>query len=256
MDEHAIGITDTKRIHTQSGYVTYSFSDVPFKVAKLTYELFENESFQYVFEPYYDVIDGFDHLDIPGLDLSLRKPVYFRVNMTPVFVSERVPPKNRANLRDELKEEGLDYYSPFLFLLDSKRTYGGDRLSLKSQDYYDQRISRLKDTDDIYKTISNTLRRLAARLEFKIGSLQVNEANRTVLIRNYIHLYALVGRHYDDRSKGGKGRRKHDVSWIALEEAYKLHSNGVITIEEAVNRSGLNSKRTYYRRVKEMRDNK
>ena len=39
-----------------------------------------------------------------------------------------------------------------------------------------------------------------------------------------------------------------------LEENHKLYSNGVITIEEAVKQSGLSSKRTYYRRIKEMKE--
>ena len=55
------------------------------------------------FEPYYDVLDAFPTLDIPGIDLSLKLKVYYRSNFMPVFVSERIIPKNRVNLQEELK---------------------------------------------------------------------------------------------------------------------------------------------------------
>ncbi|MCF7931705.1 MAG: hypothetical protein K9K93_00865 [Acholeplasmataceae bacterium] len=252
MDEHATRITDSKLIYIRSGYITYTYQDIPFKVSKLTYELFENEAFQYVFEPYHDVIDAFEGLDIPGLDLSLRARVYYRANMTPVFISERVAPKNRFNLMEELESSGMDYYQPFLLLLDSKQRYGGDRLTLKSDDFYINTLSQIKTTKDVYKNISHILRRLAARDVFDIGRLHVDVSNRAILIKNYLFLYALVAKYYDDKSKHGKGRHKQAVSPLVLREIHKQYRHGLITIDEAVRRSGLKSRSTYYRRVKEM----
>lgn len=64
----------------------------------------------HTFVPYYDVIDAFNHLDIPGLNWELRKKYYYRSNMTPTFVSEQIIPKNRVNLMEELKKYNLYYY--------------------------------------------------------------------------------------------------------------------------------------------------
>jgi len=255
MSENSTKIKDSKLTYTHYGYISYRYREIFFKVAKLTYELFENESFQYIYEPYYDVINAFEHFDIPGLDLSIKESVYYRTNMTPVFISERVTPKNRVNLIEELKTYNMDYYQPFLLLLDSKNVYGGDKLSLKSHDFYLDLMDQTKDTKDVYKNIIYTLRRLGARIDFNIGEIQVNFDNRTLLIQNYLHLYDMVAMYYENKSKNSRGRKKKSVSWIVLREIQKQYKNGLITMDEAVEKSGLGSRRTYYRRIKEFSEN-
>lgn len=255
MNEHALRITDNKIMYTNQGYVSYRCNnEIFFRIAKLTYELFDNESYQYIFEPYYDILDAFESLDIPGIDLSLREKVYYRSNLTPVFISERVTPKNRINLLEELKEYDMNYYQPFLLLMDSMKVYGGDKLSLKSDKFYNNIIDKTHETNDLYKTISYTLRKLAARVSFKIGNLEVNDHNRTNLIKNYLFLYEKVSVYYDQKSKGNIGRRKQSVSFVVLREIQKQYSNGLITIDDAVKRSGVGSKRTFYRRLKELNE--
>lgn len=241
-------------IYHNEGYITYQWKKVYFKIAKLTYELFSDESFQYTFEPFYDVIDAFEGLEIPGIDLTLRQPQYYRVNLTPVFVSERITPKNRVNLTEELKEFNLDYHQPFLLLLDSNKQYGGDHLSLKSDAFYLNLDTNLVNENDLYKSIPKTLQALASRSNFILGSIYVNSDNRTILIKNYCHLYEKVSQYYQNKIKRNRGRTKQSVPFIMLEETQKLYTNGVITIEEAVKQSGLSSKRTYYRRIKEMKE--
>lgn len=252
MNEHRKPIKDSKLIYSNQGYITYREKGIDFMIAKLTYELFENESYQYTFEPFYDVIDAFDGLDIPGNDLELREKHYYRTNMTPVFISERVIPKNRVNLLEEMKAYQVEYYQPFLMLLDSNRIYGGDHLSLKSTSYYQNIIGTMIETKDVYKSISNTLKKLASRVEFTIGQIQVNESNRTILIRNYLHLYGLVSNYYENKIKAHRGRQKQVSSLVVLKEVHKQYKHGLISIDEAVKKSGLGSKRTYYRRVKEL----
>ncbi len=241
-------------IYHNEGYITYQWKKVYFKIAKLTYELFPDESFQYIFEPYYDVLDAIDGLEIPGIDLTLRQQAYYRVNVTPVFVSERITPKNRVNLIEELKEYNLDYHQPFLLLLDAHKQYGGDHLSLKSDTFYLNLENNHMDENDLYKLIPKTLQTLASRSNFILGSIIVNSVNRTILIKNYCHLYEKVSHYYQNKIKRNRGRAKQSVPFIMLEETQKLYTNGVITLEEAVKQSGLSSKRTYYRRVKEMKE--
>lgn len=254
MNELNKPVENSVSIYHNEGYITYQWHNLSFKIALLTFDLFSDETFQYVFEPYYDVIDAFEGLEIPGLDLTLRQTKYHRVNMTPVFVSERITPKNRVNLIEELKEYSLDYHQPFLLLLDSKKQYGGDQLSLKSESYFSSLSLEQLDTSDLYKSIPKTLQNLASRKNFTIGDIHVTDFNRTVLIKNYCHLFEKVSDYYRLKSKRNRGRKKQSVPFIMLEENHKLYSNGVITIEEAVKQSGLSSKRTYYRRIKEMKE--
>jgi len=199
MYEYSQRITGSKVLYSNYGYISYKFNkQIYFKIAKLTYEKFDNEEFQYCIEPFYDVVDAFDNLEIPGFDLSTRRAQYYRSNFTPVFVSERITPKNRVNLHEELKIDNLDYHQPFLLLLDAKRNYSGDKLSLKSDIFYHEMVDFTKETEDIYKTISYILKQLATRSPMqKIGDLLVTSENRAILIRNYIYLYNKISKYYD-----------------------------------------------------------
>lgn len=256
MSEQYVPIKNSKLIYTNHGYITYRLSGIDFMIAKLTYELFDNEEFQYIFEPFYDVIDAFDILDIPGIDLDLRQSIYYRSNMTPSFISERIIPRNRVNLLEEMKAYHIDYYQPFLMLLDSNKTYSGDRLTLKSMNHYQNILDEITESKDIYKNISNTLKRLASRDLFNLGDIKVDTSNRTLLIRNYLYLYGLVSRYYENKTKNYRGRQKQKTSFIVLKEVHKQYKNGLITIDDAVEKSGLGSKRTYYRRIKELEESK
>jgi hypothetical protein len=238
-------------IFSKEGYITLDQKGVFFKVARLSFDLFEDESFQYCFEPYYDVLDAFPSLEIPGIDLSLREPFYYRSNMTPVFILERSVPKNRIGLKEELKTMKLDFFQPFLMVLDSPRVYGGDRLSLKGEGFFQKEMPKIAETNDLYKTISHHLKKLASRTDFFIGNLHIDATNRTILIQNYLHLFEKVSHYYDEKSKKGIGRKKQTISYVVLEEIHKQYSHGVIPIDKAVEKSGLGSKRTFYRRVSE-----
>lgn len=255
VNEHAIKIMGSNLIYSVEGYITYTYKDnIFFVIAKLTYELYANESYQYIFEPYYDILDAFPNLDIPGIDLTLREKQYYRSNMTPIFISERTIPKNRVNLREELDASNIDYYQPFLLTLDSKKIYGGDQLTLKSKSFFQDIIEKEIDTNDIYKTISSVLRKLATRELMTIGNLIVDDHNRTDLIKNYLFLFDKVSKYYDHKSKDSPGRKKQTVSFVILKEIQKRYLNGIISIEEAVKQSGLGSKRTFYRRLKELNE--
>ena len=75
------------------------------------YEEFEDETYEYRFYPNYEII-GLLNDDIfqgiPGLNLDLRKEVYIRNNMTPVFISERTPGPNRENLYEMLENQRVN----------------------------------------------------------------------------------------------------------------------------------------------------
>lgn len=102
-----------------------------YSVGKIEYQIFFNEEYQYIFTPYWDVIDGLGadvFQGIPGIKMELRLEKYYRVNMQPVFITERSPSKNREDLWELLASVGLDYYDRFEWLIRTELTCGNDNL--------------------------------------------------------------------------------------------------------------------------------
>ena len=91
-----------------------------YAVGRVDLERFDDQNFQYVFTPEWSVIDTLPSSifqGIPGLDMSMRLERYYRVNMTPYFISERTPSESREDLWELLEAVGLDYYDRFEWLL-------------------------------------------------------------------------------------------------------------------------------------------
>lgn len=100
-----------------------------YRIAKITYTEREDDSFEYEIEPCYSVIDllNTDQFQgIPGLDLSLRKRVYRRTNITPTFIDERTPGPQRKNLQELLEAEGMQYLNRLEWLILTDLRYSGD----------------------------------------------------------------------------------------------------------------------------------
>ena len=102
-----------------------------YAVSRVDFERFDEQNFQYIFSPEWSVIDTLPasiFQGIPGLDMSFRLERYYRVNMTPYFISERTPSEGREDLWELLDEVGLDYYDRFEWLLRSNMRCGTDNL--------------------------------------------------------------------------------------------------------------------------------
>lgn len=256
MNEKNTQITNVDCIYSKFGYITLPVGkSIYFKLSKLTYELFEDESYQYTFEPYYEVIDGLGtKADIPGVNLELRKESFYRVNLTPVFVSDRTFPKSRVEARKLLKESNLDYYSPILWLMDSDYTYTGDSLLLKSDTFFNE-LDKIKESKNIYRHILYVLQNLGSREEFKIGDILVNDTNRKLLIQIYMNQYKLIEDTYYKKLRKNPGRKKNKVSIILMKEVVFLYEKKIISLQEAMERIDVKSEATFYRRLREYRNN-
>lgn len=109
--------------YTNKGYIKINNNKVKkYTIAELRYEHFWNEEFQYVLTPYWDKIDNYekkyiDWVEIPSYDLSLRKPVYYRANHIPEFLTMRVPPKNREDIRELLNKLDMKEYDIMEYLI-------------------------------------------------------------------------------------------------------------------------------------------
>lgn len=102
-----------------------------YKICKITYRLFEDESFEYVFEPNYFLIDllySKYFQGIPGLNLDLKKQEYIRKNIIPTFISERVPQKNREDFYELLEKLNMKSMDPIEYLIRTDEQYFGDNL--------------------------------------------------------------------------------------------------------------------------------
>ena len=102
-----------------------------YDVGEITFDRFDNQNFQYIFKPYWELIKkipaGVFH-GIPGINMDLHKEAYYRVNMTPCFITMRSPSKSRDDVRELMESVCLDYYDRFEWLLRSEMRCGNDNL--------------------------------------------------------------------------------------------------------------------------------
>jgi len=156
--------------------------DIAYSICKLSYILNEDETFQYIFEPNYSVMDLLTpdvFQGIPGLNLDLRAKQYVRENRIPTFISERVPSTNREDFYALLQEVGMTYMDPIEYLLRTKKQYSGDGLFLKPllplTEVHYERDARFETTARFIKTI---LQSLADGRPVKIKDTLIHDANR------------------------------------------------------------------------------
>ena len=105
-------------------------------IAQIDYQEFDEENFQYVISPYWEIIDGLPSSvfqGIPGIDMELRLERYYRVNYIPTFIAERTPSENREDLWELLEAVGLDYYDRFEWLLRTTMRAANDNLIVEKR---------------------------------------------------------------------------------------------------------------------------
>ena len=133
--------------------------DIKFNICKITYELYENDNFQYIFEPYYDILDALPKSmsqGIPGINLNKRKKVYYRVNKVPSFISERTMTIDGENLQEELEKVCMKEYNPLEWLIRTNTEYSGDNLIVERYKI-PGRITNINYKELMYgDTINNT----------------------------------------------------------------------------------------------------
>lgn len=242
---------------------------------------YEDDGFEYIFKPHYNIIDLLDSevfQGIPGLNLDLRKESYIRKNSIPTFIYERTPQKNREDLWELLGEVGLDSLNHLEWLLRTDKVYTGDNLIVEA--YIEPQVHRHPDQANygdrfILEDMAEGFTNLDAFIKFlhevtiKGASLEaddffINEDNRKFS-------FALMHLMYEDAvtqkkkaqqaginkaKKAGKytGRKRIPVSIPLLHEVIQRREQGEISLEEAMNELGIKSKSTFYRRVKEFKE--
>lgn len=253
-------------------------------VGQIDYQEFDEENFQYIISPYWEIVDGLPasvFQGIPGIDMDLRLKHYYRANYIPTFISERTPSENREDLWELMESVGLDYYDRFEWLLRTDMCSGNDNLIVERR-RIENKISEYSDTiipdlqygdkviidnvdnigknstalnENIFRLISNGI-----EIEFRNGDSFVNENSRQAMISYFIHYRLLKMQENADIRRDGiekaksegkyQGRKPIEVDEMVLREVAEELDRGLLRVEEAMRRTGIRSRSTFYRKLK------
>ena len=255
-------------------------------VAQIDYQEFDEENFQYVISPYWEIVDGLPasvFQGIPGIDMDLRLKDYYRVNYIPTFIAERTPSESREDLWELLKSVDLDYYDRFEWLLRTKMRAANDNLIVERRrieetvgQFTSGIISGLQYGDKVIvesmESIADTTAGLTDGM-FNIvtsgidvvtesGQVLVDAMTRAAMIP-YMVAQRIMSRRerishqqagIEQAKKDGKyaGRKPTPVDENVLRQVAKELDKGIITVEEAMKRTKINSRSTFYRKLRNL----
>lgn len=253
-------------------------------VAQIDYQEFDEENFQYVISPYWEIIDGLPasvFQGIPGIDMDLRLERYYRVNYIPTFIAERTPSENREDLWEILESVGLDYYDRFEWLLRTTMRAANDNLiverrrvsqvveefttgMLSALQYGDKIVvdsmEEIADTaagftDGIFTVVTNGVDIIS-----QSGQILVDAMTRAAMVPIVVTQRMITRREHaanrrdgiEQAKKNGKytGRKPIDVDEKVLRQVNQELKDGLITVEEAMRRTKIGSKSTFYRKIR------
>ena len=253
-------------------------------VAQIDYQEFDEENFQYVISPYWEIVDGLPasvFQGIPGINMDLRLKDYYRVNYIPTFISERTPSESREDLWELLESVGLDYYDRFEWLLRTSMRAANDNLIVERRrmeetvkQFASGVISGLQYGDKVIveslETISDTAAGFAdgmfgivaggVDVVTQSGQVLVDAMTRAAMVP-YMITQRIISRReratnrqegIEQAKKKGKytGRKPIEVDENALRQVARELDEGLITVEEAMKRVKINSRSTFYRKLR------
>ena len=257
-------------------------------VAQIDYQEFDEENFQYVFRPYWEIVDGLPasvFQGIPGIDMDLRLENYYRVNYIPTFISERTPSQNREDLWELLDLVGLNYYDRFEWLLRTNMRAANDNLIVERrrkesviQKFAPAILPEMQYGDKVIVESMEAIAGTTAGLTdgmFHIlvsgidvitqeGQVLVDMTTRSAMIpymmtqRLMAYREKIMNRQIgiEQAKKEGKytGRKPIDVDETMLRQIEKELDEGIVTVEEAMKRAKINSRSTFYRKLRKLKE--
>ena len=266
----------------------YDRNNRDYNVGEVVLERFDEQNFQYIIKPYWELIEDIPHglfQGIPGINMDIRKESYYRVNMTPAFISMRTPSESRENVSELMESVGLDYYDRFEWLLRSEMRCGDDNLLVVRKPRDIQRIRGWEnirnrhfhpsDVVEIYsladmqssnaRIVEDMFRLLQSGVQIYIISedryLGYDE-RRTMLylLRNMLECIDRNNRlrreeGIEEAKRNGRyaGRKPIELDDQLLKQVAIAFLNNRISEQEAMQRLGINSRSTFYRRIRAFR---
>lgn len=263
------------------------------QIGRITYETFQNEEFQYIITPFWEIIDTLPpsvFQGIPGIDMDLRLEHYYRVNYVPVFMTERTPGPNREDLWELLDSVNLTYYDRLEWLIRTDLRAAVDNLIVerardvprKSQAEKRQELEHILEESQYGDEImianirvlgknSEECTKMLNRLMHYGIHLLTREEKLDLSVEAYSAFLPLVSAMYQmDRERRQKqqrqgisrakekgvyqGRKRKPVDEAMLKDTIIRFQQKEIPLEEALRLTGL-SKSTFYRRIREQKEN-
>ncbi len=259
-----------------------------YSVGEVIFERFDDQNFQYIIKPYWKFIDQLPHelfQGIPGINMDLRREAYYRVNMTPTFISMRTPSESRENVRELMRVVGLDYYDRFEWLLRSEMKCGDDNLLVVRKPADNLRIQSLKEVKNRYlhpgdvveidnlsdmessnaKLIEDLFSLLHSGVQIYIRSENryIDDNERRTMLYLLRNMLECIDRNNRNKrvegiavaKQNGKytGRKPIEVDEELLKQIAITFLNNRISEQDAMVRLGINSRSTFYRKIRPFR---
>ncbi len=238
-----------------------------YKIAQIEYEEWEDGAFHYIFRPFYNVIDMLpDRLfqGIPGLDLSLKKPVYERKNIVPTFISERTPSERREDLWVLMEESGMQALNRLEWLIRTNKRYSGDRFFVIPFDGKEAVSYKERSMFDLVKRSDSLHKKLLEIICFGdylyADDIVIDDNSRSyyyrllmaMYIREYERKRTLKMNGIEKRKEqyAYKGRTKIMIDPLLFERVANEYLYGKISAENAALLLKI-SRATFFRRLKE-----
>lgn len=239
----------------------YNFT---YKVAEIEYTEREDESFVYRIKPDYSVISLLkpkDFQGIPGLDLDLKKEIYIRENMIPVFISERSPGKNREDLWKLLQDCNMQYLNQLEWLIRTDTIYSGDKLFVQRPEDKTINVESIRELGNRSAIICHKLlEAVCYGNTVTASSVLIDDTNRKQYYELLMSLYSTERKYIEAQRRAGiaesakagkyKGREKIHIDQLAAQDIFRDYESKKINSTIAAERLGI-SKSTFLRRYKE-----
>ncbi len=282
---------DGKPYYRSVGIIqVYDKIDYKYNIGEIIFERFDDQNFQYIFKPYWDLIECLPinlFSGIPGINMEIKKEAYYRVNMTPVFISMRSPSENREDVKELMAEVGLDYYDRFEWLLRTSKRCGDDNFVVIRKKSNPIKIERVEDVNQTNLSVEDTIQldnlsdikcensMIIAdmfRLLQSGAKIFIKSENRFLeMTERKIMLYLLenMRKRYEENNKNKrlvgienaklegkyKGRKPIEIEEEYLKDIALDFINNKLTEKEAMKRLDLTSRATFYRKIKKYRTN-
>ena len=226
---------------------------IRYRICRLDYEEWEDGSFEYRFTPDYRALDILTERvtgGIPGLNLDLRREVYIRKDMEPVFMTERSPSRNRVDVRQLMEDVGLDHYDRLEWLIRTDTRYAGDSLYCIR---YEEPVPATFRSDR-GRAMSRNVREILAAVgrgsPILIDGKELTFDETVAVARSLRMMLAAERKVFGDgKDPLPVGRRKKTVDRQTVEWAYSAMKNGTAA-DEIASQIGI-SRATLYRRMNE-----
>ncbi len=260
-----------------------------YNVGEVIFERFDDQNYQYIIKPFWQLIDQIPSglfQGIPGIDMDLRRDAYYRVNMTPAFISMRTPSQSRENVRELMRSVGLDYYDRFEWLLRSEMRCGDDNLLVVRKPTDDEKIrnwtqikNRHLHPNDVVeidalcsiqssnsKLIEDmfTLLQSGAQIYIISEDRYIFDSERKAMLYLLRNMLECIDRNNRIRREEGierakqngryTGRKPIEIDKQLLKQVAVAFLNDRISEREAMSKLNINSRSTFYRKIRMYRE--